>query len=75
VNAPRIEVRAAVLIEWACSRICRHCACVSAAIAVASAAARNPSPARTTSAASFALANDGAVFTLAVTSSQALVVR
>src|SRR5580700_8968567 len=74
VNAARIEARAAVPIAVACSSIRRHCAWVSAAIAVASAAARNPSPARTTSAASLALANDRAVFTRAVTSFQTIVI-
>ena len=68
VNAARREARAAVLIAVACSRICRQCAWVSAASWVASAAARNLSPARTISAASLTLAKAGVVFTVLVTS-------
>jgi hypothetical protein len=63
VNPARIEVRAAVATELARSRPRRHRACSSAAIAVASAAARNASPACTMSIASLTLA--GAVMVLA----------
>jgi hypothetical protein len=58
VNAPRIAVRAAVPIELTCSRACRDCAWVSAAIAVGSAAARQPIADLSISSASFALDSD-----------------
>ncbi|HEX3957635.1 MAG TPA: hypothetical protein VHZ03_13545 [Trebonia sp.] len=61
VNAPSIEVRAAVTAASAFSRPRRHEPRSAAVIAVASVVARNRSPARTTSSASVALAKAGAV--------------
>jgi len=58
-----MKVRAAVATAWAASSPRRHQACSSAAIAVASAAARYPSPARTMAIASLVLAGAVTVLT------------
>ena len=63
MNAARIEVRAAVPTEETCSSTRRHRACVSAAIAVASAAARYPIADCSIPSACTALAGGGTVTT------------
>ena len=65
MNALRTEARAAVTLALTRSIICRHSAWAWADILVASAAARNRSPACTAAIASATLGNAGTGFILA----------